>query len=695
MPIVRVPEDAASPVLAQHSSQDGPALPWQDVDTGVFAQATQETESLLALNRRFKLITRTAGIGYWSQREPKGQAEWSETLRALVGLPSGAPVPTLAQWFERHVHPDDRQRVRRLGSAWMRSRKASLELGFRILRPGGEVRQLMTHSQHETDAPSALLFGVVVDVTERHSTEQALRSASERAALATRAAGLGTWDVDLLDNSAHWDEQMWLLRGREPQPGAMSLEERLDCVHPEDRENVIARYQDGFNAHQPVEDQFRVVWPNGQVHWLATRSQTLRDDHGKPVRRIGMNWDITDARNAEGLRREAELAVHESAAKSRFTARMSHELRTPLNAMLGFAQLLAADETSADSESRSRLRRLAHIQAAGQHLLTLINDVLDLSSLEGGELRISLQPVALAPLVQTAVSMLGPLLASHRVRLQTGALEAVAMADATRLRQVLLNLLSNAVKYNRAGGLVQVQARIEKQAVGAWVVLQVSDTGIGMTAEQQAQLFEPFKRLHQLDSSIEGSGIGLTICKSLVERMGGSIQVRSQPGVGSSFELWLTAPPQPVPATTTPLAAALAPALAAPDQKLPRSVHRLLYIEDNPVNALILSELLSRRQDLALTVAADGHSGLSLARKLQPELILLDMQLPDINGLEVMRRLRADPATAGITCIALSANAMPEDIQRALSGGAADYWTKPLDFAAFFLALNKRFGPGP
>ncbi len=405
-------------------------------------------------------------------------------------------------------------------------------------------------------------------------------------------------------------------------------------------------------------------------------------------------------------------------------ARISHELRTPLNAVLGFTELLLADEATADPAADPatdcRQRRLQHVQVAGEHLLTLINDVLDLAGLESGELRVTLEPVALTPVLRATLQMLAPALQARQVEIRDdagGGPDLHVLADATRLRQVLLNLLSNAIKYNHPGGRVGIQA----WQAGADVHVRVTDTGRGISAEQLRHLFEPFNRLDAEASGVEGSGIGLTIAKTLTERMGGQLQVQSEIGLGSSFELRLQAAPHTaswVDSCAAAMAGSLAVsgstsgsasgsdsprALAAADDTTahpagplhapPSLRYRVLYIEDNPVNALIISELLARRRDIELHLAVDGTSGLARARELQPDLLLLDMQLPDINGLEVLGRLRADPVTAAIPCMALSANAMPDDIERALQAGAADYWTKPLDFRAFMAALDTLFGP--
>ncbi len=276
----------------------------------------------------------------------------------------------------------------------------------------------------------------------------------------------------------------------------------------------------------------------------------------------------------------------------------------------------------------------------------------------------------------------------RKVRLRSGALAGLAWADATRLRQVLLNLLTNAVKYNREGGQVLVEA----EPLDGAVLLRVTDTGRGMSPAQLQLAFEPFNRLGVENEGIEGTGIGLAIVKALVGRMGGTVHARSTPDAGSVFEVRL-------PAAAAPAAAAPAPAshgaVVLPAVRPLGRPARLLYIEDNPVNLLIVQELLAPHPHLQLDSAIDGLSGVSQARSGRPDLVLVDMQLPDIDGHEVLRRLRADAATADIPCISLSANAMPDDIERALQAGFADYWTKPLDLRRFVAALEAIFGvPG-
>ena len=639
------------------------------------------------LARRFETATRAAGIGHWLIEPGQQAAVWSDQLRVIFGLPPAADVPKLGEWLNSFVHAEDKPLIKQTLNSWLRSRAPGIELSFRIVRTDGEVRDVLTHSQVEPGANGPLVFGVVIDLTERRRAELALKSAEERVALAARGAGIGTWELDQQLGVAHWDRQMWALRGREPPACALSPDLMLEFVHPEDREDASKKIQLQGSVGVPLEHAFRVIWPDGQIRWLASRSRETKDASGRR-RRIGVNWDITDSRTAETVRQEREIALRESASKSQFLARMSHELRTPLNAVLGFAQLMLAEETGQDGAAASRRRRVDHIRSAGQHLLTLINDVLDLAGLEGGEVRVDMHSVNLQAAVEQTMALLSPLLALHPVRVEYGPLSLHVQADATRLKQVLLNLLSNAIKYNRAEGSVRVEAA---EANGR-VLLRVADTGRGLSAAQLQHLFEPFNRLGAETAGIEGSGIGLAIVRALVQRMGGSIDVQSQAGAGTTFEVSLPLAtelsPRPERATTPGSTPPQDAAISAQRQQR----HRVLYIEDNHVNALIIGELMARRTDLALHVAVDGASGVAQAQALKPDLILLDMQLPDFDGYEVLRRLRALPATASIPCIALSANAMPEDIERALNAGVSDYWTKPLDFKAFMASLDDLFG---
>ncbi|MCC6249966.1 MAG: PAS domain-containing protein [Rubrivivax sp.] len=662
------------------------------------AQAQRVDESA----RRIALMARAAGIGWWAVEGSPPRTTFSDELRRKVGLAPDEPVPPAYTWIERFVHPDDRRPLRALLRGWRAEGGTNLDFSFRLLGADGGVRDIVAHAVFEPRGTPTERFGMLVDITERRAAERALREERERTALATHAAGMGIWELDVESGGSSWTEAMWRLRGLVPRHPTLSAEERIALVHPEDRERVRGAMRMTTARNEALDIEFRVVWPDGQVRWIASRSVPLPPDGSGRKRRIGVNWDVTDRRQAEQARRDAEVALRESQAKSRFLARMSHELRTPLNAVLGFAQILQAEPPEGSAADTARRQSIAHIQRAGEHLLTLINEVLDLARIEAGEMELARAPVALADLVAQTLPLVAPQAQAAGIRLSTGALDAVVLGDETRLRQVLLNLLSNGIKYNRAGGEVHVEAAVH----GPFVQLLVRDSGRGIAPARLPDLFQPFNRLGAERETIEGTGIGLAIVKSLVEHMGGHVQVKSTLGEGTMFDVALPAAPAPPDSAADPASPAApaagdaAPAAGEADAgaaatAASAATRRVLYIEDNEVNALIVREMLATVPGYRLTIAADGMSGLAAALADPPELVLLDMQLPDIDGFEVLRRLRQQPATAALPVVALSANVMAEQIRRGLAAGLADYWTKPLDMTLFLQNMARLLPPRP
>ncbi len=386
--------------------------------------------------------------------------------------------------------------------------------------------------------------------------------------------------------------------------------------------------------------------------------------------------DITSRKNAqaalEASRDEAERA---NAAKSEFLSRMSHEFRTPLNAIIGFGQLLSS--TPGVQREPEQRENVQEILQAGEHLLALVNEVLDLSRIESGRLELRCEAVDLGVALRRAMAQVQPLADQRGIAMSLEAPEGPAVhADPVRLQEVLLNLLSNAIKYNRPQGHIGLTARSAEGGVR----VGVQDTGRGIAPEAMDRLFQPFERLESSYEGIEGTGIGLALTRRLVEAMEGRIGVESVPGQGSTFwfELPLAAS-LPAPASGVAAAPALAPA---------QTESQVLCIEDNPANLRLLKRILTMRPGLAFLGCADAESGLAMARQERPALILLDINLPDVDGFEALRRLRADERTRTIPVIALTANAMPRDVQRGREAGFADYLTKPLDVARFLEVLD-------
>ncbi len=392
--------------------------------------------------------------------------------------------------------------------------------------------------------------------------------------------------------------------------------------------------------------------------------------------------DITDRRAAEiALRTAREEAERASRAKSEFLSRMSHELRTPLNSILGFAQLLDMDAPKAQKAD------VGHILRAGQHLLTLINEVLDIAKIEAGSLALNIVPIPLAGTLQEALTLVSPMAADAGVQLQP--LPALAadtgiVADRQRLTQVLLNLLSNAIKYNRRDGQVSIEVGVHEQRIR----VSVCDTGNGIAADHIGQLFKPFERLGA-DPNVEGSGLGLALSKSLLENMDGQLTVQSQPGIGSRFSLEL---PFVRVAQSQPIALPIIDTeLKRPAPVISTFEGKVLCIEDNLSSLALIETLLQRRPGIRLLSSMQGQLGLDLAAQHAPQLILLDVSLPDMNGLKVLQRLRQSPITRDTPVLMITADASDLTRQALQEAGATAVLNKPINVPAFLAHLDQAF----
>ncbi|MEO8134641.1 MAG: ATP-binding protein, partial [Betaproteobacteria bacterium] len=367
-------------------------------------------------------------------------------------------------------------------------------------------------------------------------------------------------------------------------------------------------------------------------------------------------------------------------AKSDFLSSMSHELRSPLNAILGFAQLM---ESGSPPPTPTQKENIGQILQAGWYLLELINEILDLALIESGKLSLSQEPMALAEVLLDCQAMIEPQAQRGGIGMRFPQFDTPCFvnADRTRVKQVLINLLSNAIKYNRAGGSVSVTCSTN---TGERIRISVQDTGEGLAPDKLAQLFQPFNRLGQEAGAEEGTGIGLVVSKRLVELMGGAIGVESTVGVGTLFwiELNLAEAPQ------LPAGADQPPAPVQAGVRPGAALRTVLYVEDNQANMHLVQQLIARRPDLRLLSAGDGMRGIALARIHQPEVIVMDINLPGISGIQALKILREDRTTAHIPVLALSANAMQRDIEKGLEAGFFRYLTKPIKVNEFMVALD-------
>ena len=438
-----------------------------------------------------------------------------------------------------------------------------------------------------------------------------------------------------------------------------------------------------FKASRGIEDIYEVT------HVRKDRSRfpgivsvtALRDDLDKIIGYLLIGTDNSIRKRVEvDLQSAMKEAERANQAKSDFLSSMSHELRTPLSAILGFAQLI---ETGIPAPTLTQKRSIDQILKAGWYLLDLINEILDLALIESGKLPISLETMLLNDVVSECQLMIEPQAQTRNIQMIFAELNdpCYVEADLTRLKQVLINLLSNAIKYNSEGGSVHITYETDKPGR---MRICVRDTGEGIGADKMSQLFQPFNRLGKEAGVEEGTGIGLVVSKQLITLMNGEIGAESELGQGSMFwiELKLSSGPQFYPGTEHH-------AVAVPVQVHTGDLRTVLYVEDNPANLMLVENLVARRNDIHLLSANNGISGVEMARSRLPDVILMDINLPGISGIQAMKILREDPTTAHIPVIALSANAIPRDIEIGLTAGFFRYLTKPIKVNEFMSSLDE------
>jgi PAS domain S-box-containing protein len=600
--------------------------------------------------------------------------DWNRRAEVLFGWDRAEAI---GRMLDATIIPERLREAHRRGLARYLATGEAVAMRQRIeipaLRRNGEEFTVEIALSPVNDKPARSFTAFITDISER-------KAAQERLALFRRVFDASMQMVSIVDGDGRA-----VYQNRAHQIGLGYSDEEIIGRHYS--LTVVPEVLVDFQSEIVAAMRAGISWTgllllqrkDGSRFIASKHIGFIKDERGKVQYAFDIFYDFSpEIARRDELARAKEAAERASHAKSDFLSSMSHELRTPMNAILGFAQILQYDDALLP-------RQLGHVQEilrAGQHLLALVNEVLDLAKIESGHLQLVLESVALAPLVDDCHQLMLPLAGARQIELQCQVLpEAEVYADRLRLKQILLNLLSNAIKYNRKGGRV----RLTTQPVpGRRWRLSVIDTGCGLAPAQLDQLFQPFNRLGAEQGTAEGTGIGLTITRRLAELMGGTVGVDSALGVGSTF--WVELPQRPVGASASLLRQP--PEAPPPAADLPRQC--VLCIDDNPVNLRLMVQLLELRPQLRVLTADTPERGLELATAHRPALILLDIHMPGMDGYQLLSRLREDPMLRDVQVVAVTASAMPPDIERGHAAGFADYLTKPLDLGHFLHVVDQR-----
>lgn len=638
----------------------------------------QAVRAQQAINAHLRRALELARVSVWRLDRASRRIHFNDMGYRLIGLApraEGMGIDELRAW----AHPDDRPGLLQAEAKAYAGHDA-VDYEVRYLLPDRPVRHLLTRRAAERDANGRVtgLLGITLDQTATFLDRDRAQALSRRIEVVAEAARLGMWSIDLQSGAVEWNVQMCDIYAVPAQDApATARDWARDFVHPDDLPalRVLQRRVKQVEGLS-TELEFRILRPDGELRWVVSRSR--REERAGRPQLVGIHLDVTELvrerERAEQAVHEKEAAQRASQAKSAFLARVSHELRTPLNAVLGFAQLIEHD--GAEAPIAQQLERVAQIRIAGQHLLALVDDVLDLAAMEGEVNPVTMEPVEVGAILREVAHWHETQAWLGQVRIHVAPGLGWVHGEPRRVRQIVSNLVSNAIKFNRAGGNVWLSTGggSATRARERWI--SVRDDGRGIEAAQHERLFGAFDRLDAERENIPGVGLGLAIVRRLVELMKGRVEIDSRPGGGAEFRVSLVAADPPTAQDATPTSAP-APAPVT-----------LLYIEDNPVNTILVQELIGMRPGLRFMGAEDGESGVAMARSTHPEIVLVDMQLPDFDGFEVLRRLQAEPSLAGQVRIALSANSLDADIAQARARGFDDYWTKPIDFAHFLKSID-------
>lgn len=650
-----------------------------------------DIEALRGTIARFQRMFNGSGYGFWEWDLYSQKIDWSGGFWERMGYDlAEEPGLTSAHEILSYMHPDDRERTLEVAKNHLRT-GVTLDTMYRIRTKSGEYVWTQVRADSIRNEHNRVVFmsGVNFDITALKKAEDALRESEARQERIIQSSSDGIWEWYADKGGFHFSKRCWELIGYDENDDEITAgEDKLVVwrkhIHPQDLSLFDKALADHMEGKGPFDIEYRLIGKDREIHWVRGRGLASLDHNGRPVRMSGSNMDMTRIKLAEEKVIQAKVAAEKAnQAKSEFLSSMSHELRTPLNAIMGYAQLFEYDLNL----TQQQVFNVREIRKAGDHLLQLINDVLDLAKIESGKMTVSLEPVLVSRIIHEAFTLVQPQADIKGINLRChidGLENQYVIADNVRYKQALVNLLSNAIKYNNIGGEVEVRLFMHANNT---LRLNVRDNGQGIPANRQAEVFQPFNRLSAEFSKVEGSGVGLVITKQLVEMMNGQLDFKSVENIGTEF--WIDLP--------------LASEWSNTEHKIIKSVDyaptklssneskKVLYIEDNPTNIRLLQQFFARHDHLELDIAEEPFIGIYKARSNQPDLIILDINLPGMDGFEALNVLKNDPMTKHIPVVGLSANAMPYDIERGKKSGFFEYLTKPVDINRLIETLNKVF----
>lgn len=635
-----------------------------------------------AVARHQRIFHGSHGYGYFDWDLMARRMDWSGGYWRYLGYTDeDVDYISVSTNYYDYIHPDDVQKVRDAVDRMLK-KPGPGEVTYRTRRKkGGYIwSEIRADSVRDKNGWVLYISGIAFDVTKQKQTEQALLISEARHARIIQSSNDGIWEWAAEHGGFHFSNRCWEHLGYTDHDDVVNQGiDRIQAwrrrMHADDGIAFDRALAAHIRGEAPFDVEYRIRGKDEKWRWIRARGQMTFNEKGEPLRMSGTNMDITELKLAEErVIKAKEVAEKANKAKSEFLSSMSHELRTPLNAILGFAQLIEMDASVSSGLQESA----TEIRSAGEHLLQLVGDVLDLAKIEAGKLTLVAEILRPVELIKECLNLVKAQAESRGVQLclQTNDLaDRTVNGDKVRLRQVFLNLISNAIKYNRPQGKVVVTCCLADEH---YFRVSVEDTGRGIPRERHGEVFQPFNRLGAELGSIEGSGVGLVITKQLISHMGGRIDFTSEEGAGSQF--WVDLPLLFEGVSTPPTPSSAAPVTDENQFKLRiPGIKRILYVEDNISNQRLVARLLARYPNLHLDLAADPLRGLYLARTGHPHLILMDINLPNMDGYEALSVLKADPNTRDIPVVALSANAMAQDIERGRSAGFAYYLTKPLN----------------